>query len=489
MAMTGRKADGHDFIPEALSRGAAAVVAQKSVALPVPEISGHATRKGLEDRPAALDVVWIEVENTRKALAEIAARFYHQPSEKMFLAGITGTNGKTTTAFLLESILNRAGFNTGVIGTINYRFAGRTFDNPMTTPESLDLQRILAEMKQAGVTHVVMEVSSHALDLFRIHECRIDVGVFTNLTRDHLDYHEDMNTYWDCKKRLFTEILTSGPKKDRTRAVVNCGNARGKELFSTLKTPCLSVGRGPECMVRPGRTTSGLEGVSGRIETPSGPFDFKSPLVGIHNIENILCAAGVGLLLNLPVQTIRDGIEAVGFVPGRLEKVPGNSGRFVFVDYAHTPDALKNVLTSLRPLTRGALICIFGCGGDRDRGKRPQMGRMAGDYSDFIVVTSDNPRTEDPGEIIRQILPGLKQAGLNAAAARNIRGGFQPNTYVVEPDREKAIQLGITVSGPDDVVLIAGKGHETYQIIGKTTIPFDDKKIAGRVLDGLDGGL
>jgi murE/murF fusion protein len=469
VAIQGLVADGHDFIDDALERGASAVVVQK---------------------PVKNESIVIEVENTRKALAAISARFFNHPSEKLFLIGITGTNGKTTTAFLIERILGKAGFQTGVIGTLNYRYAGKTFQNPMTTPESFDLQKILAEMLDNDVTHVVMEVSSHALDLFRVHHCRFGLAIFTNLTQDHLDYHRTMDDYWSCKKRLFTEILDFKAVNDRALAVINDNDEKGKELIRMLRSrfggACvLSAGFSDDNTVRPGRFSHDLSGIAGEISTPRGMFEFTSHLVGRHNLENILCAAGAGIALGLSVNVIKDAVESVEAVPGRLESVPNDHGRFVYVDYAHTPDALENVLLSLRTSAQGRIICVFGCGGDRDKSKRPQMGEIAGRLSDLVVITSDNPRTESPAAIIDQITEGLKESMTSQLMPSNLGQDFF-KAYVVEPDRRKAIFLAVKVSKENDAILIAGKGNEPYQIIGSNTFAFDDRKEAEHALSTLD---
>ncbi|MBW1724966.1 MAG: UDP-N-acetylmuramoyl-L-alanyl-D-glutamate--2,6-diaminopimelate ligase, partial [Deltaproteobacteria bacterium] len=327
IAIKGLVADGHDFIDDALSRGASAIVTQK---------------------PVNRESVIIEVENTRRALATISGRFYSNPAEKLFLIGITGTNGKTTTAFLIEQILSQAGINVGVIGTLNYRYSGKTFQNPITTPESLDLQKILAQMLEEGITHVVMEVSSHALDLDRVFNCKFDLAVFTNLTQDHLDYHKDMESYWSCKKRLFTEIL--GPKSGnyRAMAVINHNDEKGKQLIHMLEAKSdeisvLSAGFSDKTGIWAERFDYNLTGISGRISTPEGFFEFKSSLVGQHNLENLLCATGIGIALDVSLDIIKKAIESVVAVPGRLETIPNDNNRFVYVDYAHTPDALENV--------------------------------------------------------------------------------------------------------------------------------------------------
>jgi len=484
VAIPGLLADGHDFIDQACMRGALAIISQKPVQ---PDNSVTQNTRQIKTRQVKAKQIKngltiIEVDNTRKALAGISATFFGNPSQKLNIIGITGTNGKTTTAYLIESMLSAAGLKTGVIGTINYRYMGKVFKNPVTTPESLDLQKILAEMLKEGVTHVVLEVSSHAIDLFRVENCLIDTGVFTNLTQDHLDYHGDMNSYWLCKKRMFTEYLPLGPKKDRAVAVINRDNPKGRELFNILPVRGISTGHSADNIIWPKIIEHDLRGITGNISTPAGSFDFKSPLVGKHNIENILSAAGVGIALGLSLNDIKAGIENVFFIPGRLERITGNNGRFVYVDYAHTPDALGNVLTSLKAVSNKKIICVFGCGGDRDREKRPLMGEIAGRLCDLAIVTSDNPRTEDPEKIIEQILSGLKKTCNHEYSLSSLKTGFDKKGYVIEPDRRNAIKLGIAASRQGDTVLIAGKGHETYQILGEKTISFDDRKEAKQAL-------
>ncbi len=466
IAIQGFTADGHDYLDEALSNGAAAVISQKPVTVPP-------------------GVPLIRVENTRAALASIAARFYDFPSEKLVVVGITGTNGKTTTSYLIESILRQAGHSAGVVGTVNYRYSGKEYNNPVTTPESLDLQRILHQMHGAGVTHVVMEISSHALDLHRVDGCWLDVAVFTNLSRDHLDYHKDMAGYWACKKKLFTEVLRSGPKKDRAVAVINVNDAKGRELEEIGDLRRISVGGSQNSGIWCEKVEQSPYGISGRIGSRTGAFEFRSSLVGAHNLENILCAAGVGMALDVPLSVVKAGIEKLEKIPGRLEPVANDRMRFVFVDYAHTPDALQNVLSSLTAVARKKTICVFGCGGDRDKGKRAQMGSIAARMSDLTVVTSDNPRSEPPHQIIEQILVGIRRESGREYQPTELGHGCAEKGYAVEPDRRKAIQLAIGASRPGDTVLIAGKGHENYQIIGDTTIAFDDRLEAARAIEAL----
>jgi murE/murF fusion protein len=464
VAIPGFMADGHNFIDAALQKGALAVVTQKAV---------------------KNQSIIIEVDNARQALAALSAKFYGHPSAHLFLIGITGTNGKTTTAYLIENILASAGYKVGVIGTVNYRYAGKTFESPVTTPESLDLQRILAQMRQEGITHVVLEVSSHALDLNRVEKCWMDVGVFTNLTQDHLDYHKSMNAYWTCKKKLFTENLSHGPKKDRTLAIINGDDPKGQELLNMLSRPCISTGLAPERMIWPQSVQSDQSGMQTLITTPVGAFDIASLLVGKHNLENMLCAAAVGIALKIPLADIKSGLEQTTFIPGRLERIQNDNGYYIYVDYAHTPDALKNVLSALRAVTSKKIICIFGCGGDRDREKRPRMGEIAAKLCDLSIITSDNPRSEEPLVIIEEILQGTRKICSKEYTPTSLFKAFENKGFVVEPDRKKAIRLGITIARPGDTVLIAGKGHETYQIIKNKILSFDDREEAAKVVSEL----
>ena len=474
VAVEGGSADGHDFIGQALERGAAAVIVQK-------DIDRYLRNNNLPDSEKMAPVA-VRVPNTRIALADLAARFYNNPSEHMTLIGITGTNGKTTVAYLIEQILLQAGHQVGVIGTINYRYSGKIFDNPMTTPEALDLQRIMMEMHREGVTHVVMEASSHAMDLYRIKNCWFDVAVFTNLSQDHLDFHGDMQSYWNSKKKLFTDYLITGPKKDTAVAVINCDDPRGRELADILSIPVIKTGAVSGREIQAENFQCTMNGTAGKVAAPEGSFDFKTPLVGTHNVENILSAAGIGTALKIAPLTIQAGIEKLDAIPGRLERIADTSGRFIYVDYAHTPDALENAASALKKIAPARIICVFGCGGDRDKEKRPLMGEIAGGLCDLSIVTSDNPRTEDPMAIIKQILPGTRKKGGIEYSTRELEAGFESKGFAVEPDRRRAIELGIAVSRSGDAVLIAGKGHETYQIIGKETIAFNDREEARKAL-------
>ena len=461
VAIPGFKVDGHNFIEDAVARGAVAVATEQ---------------------PVNTSVEVVQIASARESLPIIASRFFNHPSRKLQVVGITGTNGKTTTAYLIESIFQQAGFNTGVIGTINYRFAGRNYENPVTTPESLDLQKILDRMVQDGVTHAIMEVSSHAVDLFRIKACQFNVGVFTNFSQDHLDYHKNMNAYWACKKAFFTDYLGTGFSQDQATAILNINDSKGRELAAALPYQCVTVGHQPDAALQPQDIQQGPHGIRGRLTTSVEAVTFASTLSGAHNLENILCAAGVGTAYGLAPETIAKGIANLDRVPGRLEKIPDPGGRFIYVDYAHTPDALKNVLQALRAMSSKRIVCVFGCGGDRDPDKRPQMGAVAAKLCDLAIITSDNPRTEKPLGIISQIKQGLQAQNTYEYQAAELIHGFKRSGYTVEPDRRRAIHLAIDVAEAGDTVLIAGKGHETYQILGLRTIAFDDRQEVRKAL-------
>jgi len=461
VAIDGLAVDGHRFIPDALARGAAAVIC---------------------NQPVEADVPVVRVKDSRAALAQLACRFHGDPSREMTLVGVTGTNGKTTVTYLLEAILKQAGMRPGVVGTINYRYADKVCDNPVTTPESLELQAILRQMAAADVTHAVMEVSSHALDLHRVDGCRFDLAVFTNLTQDHLDHHGDMESYWACKRRLFIDYLKPVDDRYPLRAAVNTDDPRGAELAGSMGPAALRTAAYGDGNVVPLGVIRDLDGIRGSIATPQGEVPFDSPLVGDFNLENILSAAGAALALGVPPASIGAGIDAATCVPGRLERIPHKTGCTVFVDYAHTPDALENAITALRALTSARIITVFGCGGDRDTGKRPLMGEIAARCSDLAVVTSDNPRSEDPLAIIAQVEPGVRQAGNRKISLADLGNGWQGPAYLVEPDRRAAIETAIRSAESGDAVLIAGKGHETYQILASETIHFDDREAARQVL-------
>ncbi|WP_299980159.1 UDP-N-acetylmuramoyl-L-alanyl-D-glutamate--2,6-diaminopimelate ligase [Desulfobacula sp.] len=452
IAVKGLMADGHDYIEQAFQNGAMAVIA--------------------ETNPKNLNHVLL-VENTRLSMASIAANFYGNPSKKLTLVGITGTNGKTTTTWLLERIFKACGFSTGVIGTINIRYNNQIFDNPVTTPDSIDLQRTLYDMNKAGVTHVIMEVSSHGLDLNRVDFCRFDAGVFTNLTQDHMDYHKTIDEYFNCKKRFFTRFL--GPNgKNNAPAILNIDDSKGEDLFTSLDYKTLAVSTKKKTDVFVKDVTDNINGLSGTICLPSGSFDLISSLTGKFNLENILCAVGAAHALNIGPEQIKEGIEACHTIPGRLEKIDTPINRFLFVDYAHTPDALETILVTLKLRAPKRIIIVFGCGGDRDRSKRPLMGQIACKHSDIAIVTSDNPRTEHPDSIINDILEGIDE--FDKLSENDLLLTPFKKGYLVEVDRKKALKKAVFISKPGDIIIAAGKGHETYQITNAGTIHFDDKE-------------
>jgi UDP-N-acetylmuramoyl-L-alanyl-D-glutamate--2,6-diaminopimelate ligase len=452
VAIEGTDQDGHRFIPEAVRKGASAVVAAR------PD-------------PAPLPVPQLVVDDSRRALAEIAAQFYGHPSLKFRVIGVTGTNGKTTLTYLLESILTAAGRRPAVLGTINYRFAGKNFPAANTTPESADLQKLFSEMWSQGVTDVVMEVSSHALAMERVHEVHFDVGAFTNLSQDHLDFHKNLEDYFQAKLRFFAEYLPASRKKE-VFAVLNMEEARSETILENCLVNIVRTGlTGPyEVSCRSFRLSE--NGIEATVQIGAEKLAIRSPLLGRFNLENILLAMGVAHSLGTPSEAILKGIENLKGVPGRLEKIPNDRGILVFVDYAHTPEALARVGENLRKLVRGRLITVFGCGGDRDRTKRPVMGREAALFSDLVIVTSDNPRTEDPEKIIDEILPGLEEVGY--PKDRIFRIG----------SREEALKKAVALARKGDLILVAGKGHEDYQIVGTKKIPFSDQEVLRKLLGG-----
>jgi len=449
VAIVGTKSDGHAYIQDAVQRGAKVIVVQTPV----------------QDIPT---VIQIQVKNSRQALAYLAAQFYGFPGNQVCLIGITGTNGKTTTAYFIESILKTAGHTVGTITTIEYRYLGKCFPNPLTTPESLDLQKIFYEMVQAGVTTIIMEVSSHALDLDRVYACYFDVAIFTNLTQDHLDYHQTLTHYFDCKQRLFHLPYLSPDHKPNASAVIYTDSEWGKKIVPTLTCPVITTGFQNTYDIVADQISTHLKETTAHIHIKNQTLVIHSVLVGKHNICNMMSAIGAAYALKISLDHIQTGIQKITSIPGRLERIHDELGRHVFVDYAHTPDALQNVLITLLDIQPKRLICVFGCGGDRDKSKRPKMAQIVTQFAHLSIITSDNPRTEDPFKIIEDIVAGIPhiQKSLN----------FENNkTYWIEPDRRQAIGLAIQKSQPGDVVLIAGKGHETYQLIQSRSIHFDDR--------------
>lgn len=461
VAVPGTKEDGAQFVGEAVSRGAVAVVSEKAISSQVP---------------------FFKVSNARKALALIAANFYGRPADKLTLLGVTGTNGKTTTTYLLEAMATAAYSSTGVIGTLGYKVGGQFHPTAHTTPDALELHRILKEMVDAGVETVVMEVSSHALLQERVHGITFKAAAFTNLTRDHLDYHKDLEDYFQAKRKLFVENLAQGGV-----AVVNGDDTYATRIYNELrgqKRMAWKFSRTGNGEISAADMSFSLQGIKGVLKTPAGDIPVKSRLLGPHNLENILAAAGLALGAGFARRKdVQLGIERMGGVPGRMERVENHGppqAPAVFVDYAHTDDALKRALEAARAMAKGRVITVFGCGGDRDQGKRPLMGAAAAEAADLVVVTSDNPRNEDPEAIISQVTPGLEKSGMRRISAGKAKSGEKG--YLVDADRKAAIEAAISLAKEDDVVLIAGKGHETYQIIGTEKRAFDDREVAARAL-------
>lgn len=444
VALKGEKTDGSKFALDAIRRGAMAVVSEAAAPDALPAGS-----------------LWFTVANARMALAELSASFFGRPSEQLTLVGVTGTNGKTTTTYLLAAIFEAAGIGCGRIGTVNTKIGNEERDAARTTPEAPDVQRLLREMVDRGLGACAMEVSSHALALHRVDGLRFAAGVFSNLTRDHLDFHGDMERYFTAKRRLFAMLPEGAP------AIVNLDDPRGVELAASVARPVTyAIDRPAD--VSPGQLHYSLDGLRFDVQTPRGTLHVRSPLVGRPNAYNVLAAVATAVALDLPFDAIERGLAGLAAVPGRFELASGPDDDVrVVVDYAHTDDALKNLLETARPLAGGRLITVFGCGGDRDATKRPLMGAVAARLSDLVIVTSDNPRSENPERIISEIRRGMTR---------------ELGEVLEVPDRRQAIERAIAEARQGDLVLVAGKGHEKYQIIGDRTIAFDDIQVAGDAL-------
>jgi UDP-N-acetylmuramoyl-L-alanyl-D-glutamate--2,6-diaminopimelate ligase len=431
--------DGHDFASEAAARGAIALMVERWL---------------------PLDVAQVRVPSVREAMGPVSAAFFGRPGDRLAIVGVTGTNGKTTTTYLLESVFRRSGRVPGLIGTTGLRIDGEPVPFPRTTPEAPDLHRLLARMADAGVEAVAMEVSSHGLHQHRIDGIRFQCSVFTNLSQDHLDYHASMEEYFEAKARLFTPELSE-------RAVVNLDSPEGRRLLRP-DLPTVTFGQEPGADVRATDVRATRSGISFRV----GDLEIRSFLRGGFNVENCLAALATARTLGIPDDVTARGIADVQGVPGRVETVEEGQDFLVVVDYAHTPDGVENVLQAARSLAGGRLIVVLGCGGNRDRAKRPLMGRAATSLADLSVITSDNPRSEDPLAIIAEIEPGAKDGG---------------GRYVIEPERRAAIKLAVSEAGEGDVVVIAGKGHETGQEFADRTVPFDDRIVAAEELRAIRG--
>ena len=451
VAVPGFKADARRFVRQAVERGARLVVTEG-------------------DAPPVPAVATVLVPSARAALGRLADAYHGHPSRALVLVGITGTNGKTTTSYLVEALLQARGHRTGVIGTIQYVLGDERRPAGQTTPEALALSSMLAQMRDHGVRAVAMEVSSHALALARVDELTFDVAIFTNLTQDHLDFHGTFEAYRAAKRHLF-ELLAASPKPSRT-AIVNADDPSGPAMTRDLPLAVLSFGLGERAHVRAIRHESTLGGIRLIATTPRGRLELTSSLIGEHNVMNLLGAVAAGIALGLDDEVIARALGAVGTVPGRFEQIRAGQPFLVVVDYAHTPDALERVLTTARKLTSGRLGVVFGCGGDRDRGKRPIMGEIAARLADRAWITSDNPRSESPAAIIDEIVAGV----------RRVPGG--ETRWAADADRRGAITAALAWAQAADTVVIAGKGHETYQIVGVDVLPFDDREIARTILGG-----
>lgn len=434
VAVVGHKVDGHDFVQEAKKRGAAAVLVERLI----PD----------------LDLTQIVVEDTRYAMGIAAANFYGHPSRKLRVLGVTGTNGKTTTTYLTKSILEQAGYKVGLIGTIEILLGSESLESQRTTPESLDLQRLLAQMVAEDVQFVVMEVSSHALELHRTAGMCFAGAVFTNLSQDHMDFHPTMEDYFAAKAKLFTGL--QGP------AAINADDPWGVRLAELIASPVLTYGLEQEAHFRAGKIKLENTGVSYILESKEEQIGIDLQVMGLFNVYNSLGAAALCAGQGVSLDRIKRGLESVPGVPGRFQRIPNRVGLNVVVDYAHTPHGLENILRSARPLVpNGRIIVVFGAGGDRDKGKRPQMGAVAAELADFVIITSDNPRSEDPAEICSSIEKGLLMTNPHVP-------------YQIEVDRRRAIREAVAMAAPADLVIVAGKGHETYQEFAHGRVQFDD---------------
>ncbi len=451
VAMRGENTDGHRYVEAAIDRGASAIVLERDSGL-----NPRATR--------------IRVEDARRALALTAAQFYNLPSQALKTVGVTGTNGKTTTAFMVKAIMEAAGMGAGLIGTVQYQIGQRIIPASRTTPESVEIQDMMSQMLRAGCGGVAMEVSSHALDLHRVGGIDYDVAVFTNLSRDHLDYHQTMKNYFEAKTKLF---LALGSMRKHGRAVVNTDNEYGRRLIARLggENAVVTYGVSSDAAIRALDVRVSADGTYFVVRTPHGSVAVALPLIGRYNVHNALAAIGAALQLGIDLSSIERGLTTMRPVPGRLELMDVRQDFHVYVDYAHTEDALRNVLMTVSELTRGRLIVVFGCGGDRDKGKRAPMGEAACELADFSILTSDNPRTEDPREILRQVEEGFPI-------------GSQSRYQAIE-DRREAIERALDIARPGDSVLVAGKGHETYQEFADTVVPFSDRQVINEYFTNL----
>ncbi|MEA3363006.1 MAG: UDP-N-acetylmuramoyl-L-alanyl-D-glutamate--2,6-diaminopimelate ligase [Thermodesulfobacteriota bacterium] len=455
-ALPGVKVDGVDFIPQALKNGAVAIIAER-----LPE-------------SCSTDICFVRVANARLAMAKMAAGYYGDPTLGVPVIGVTGTNGKTTTTYLLEAILKQAGLSPAVFGTVEYRFKNSCIPAERTTPESIDLMRMMADFREQGADALILEVASHALEQHRVDGIDFDLAVFTNLTPEHLDYHLDMESYFTSKRRLFSELLGDGA------AVINSDDSFGRKLLRE-NSSWISFGLNVEADAHPQQVEVGRDGIHGIFNCTDENLVIESEMIGDFNVSNLLAAVAAAHQLGIGSDSIAKGIAAAPQVPGRVEKIKNDRGILALVDYSHGSDALEQVLKTLTKLESRWLVTVFGCGGDRDQGKRPVMGALAIRYSDLAILTSDNPRTEDPLAILEQIRAGAVNAGgqeLSKAEAVAEKEGF-----IVIPDRRSAIEFAAHLTQEGDLLLVTGKGHEDYQILGTKKIHFDDREELYRVLN------
>ena len=454
ICLRGHTVDGHLFASQAVSAGAAALIAERQLDLPVPQII---------------------VGDSRLAMGVAANLYYAYPSHTLKLIGVTGTNGKTTTTYLIEQILNDQNRPAGVIGTIERRYAGQSFPMTSTTPQTLQLQRYLGEMRDAGTQYCAIEVSSHALEQGRVKGCRFRTAVFTNLTQDHLDYHETMSRYAAVKGLFFSRLGNVYPAEEHNRsyAVLNADDPVSAAYAELTAAEVVTYGIDKEADVRASNIRITAQGTTFHVHTFRGETNVTLQMAGKFNVYNALAAISAVLLEGVELEAIAQSLSAIPGVPGRVEAVNAGQAFAVIVDYAHTPDGLENVLRAIQQFAEQKIICVFGCGGDRDRSKRPLMGSIAVKYADYAIITSDNPRTEPPELILKDIEDGL------------IKANIDPSTYELLADRKAAIQKAVEMASQGDVVLIAGKGHETYQDIRGVKHPFDDRKVAKEAIRGI----
>ncbi|MDA8233503.1 MAG: UDP-N-acetylmuramoyl-L-alanyl-D-glutamate--2,6-diaminopimelate ligase [Clostridia bacterium] len=446
VCIEGFRTDGHNYIAGALANGAVAVVVQREV--------------------VDLDrVPWIKVPDTRRALAYLSARFYDYPSTKLKMVGVTGTNGKTTITYLVEAIMKAAGYKIGLIGTIQNKIGDQVFPVTNTTPMALELQELLNDMVEQGVGYAVMEVSSHALELGRVDGCEFDVAVFTNITQDHLDFHGTMENYLEAKSKLFSGLKKESVKNNRKYGIINKDDPHNGYLIERTNGEVITYGVENQADIMAAQIHIQANGVTFDVTTPRGEARIRLATTGMFSVYNALAAIAVGFVEGIDLQIIKEALEGLKGVAGRFEPVDEGQDFAVIVDYAHTPDGLENILKTAREFAEGRIITVFGCGGDRDKTKRPIMGRIAAQLGDFTVITSDNPRSEDPATILDDVEAGTAEV-------------VGPEKYMKVVERREAIRHAITMAKPGDIILIAGKGHETYQIIGDQVLDFDDREVA-----------